>query len=358
MKTRPILPIRLLPVLLPLAAAVLAGTVPGPVPLSAADLTPEMIESIKAKMERLKEDLDGHVSERNKGAGDVFLSAASDPRKAVELYLKCQEEVNFKRKELSSSDFRQWKDQQGDRLGSPQFLESLQLQLRYLGISCRAAEVKNPEDTFSPLTSYVESLSRMEELPDQILTQSVADSVFSETYYLEDLLGSNDNWEPVPYNIEGIYERAIFPYLREEKPDELMTAWDKRIEQQTRIAAQLKELREANLRGMSRDQQFRARTGRNRRGDQGNVLGKYDEGDFRRETLPALHWAKMKDRYRYVDAVGGAQDMLAFVEKNLTQPNGQQWFDELEQLISERDGGGGSEDATAESGGTDGSFSN
>lgn len=303
----------------------------GATSLSAADLTPEQIESLKARLKALKTNLDSHLSNRNSSAEDNFMRASSDPRAAVELYINCYKLVNFDREGRSESDFRAWKDDQSDRLRDPQFVESLQHELRYLALSCKAAEVESVDEVFNSLMSYVDGLSRMEELPGPMLTQSVAGSVFSKAFYLEKLLGENDGWEPVPYNIGGVYERTIFPYLREKNPSALMGAWDKRIEQQSRLALLVEKKKEEELRGMNRDQ---ARRTRNAQNNQRGVMAQLDADDFANRTLPLLKWGKLKDMFSYVDQVNGAKAMLDFVEANLTSELGEDLYKEFASLIA------------------------
>lgn len=304
---------------------------------TAADLTPQQIESIRARLKALKADLENHLSSRNSGAGKVFADAAADPKKAVELYLKCEKLVNFDQEGLPESDFRGWKEDNEDRMREPAFVESLQLQLQYLALSCEAAESEEIDAVFSKLLSYVDSLSRMEELPTNALTSSVARSVFAEAYNLENLLGDNEGWEATPFNIGGIYDSTILPHLREENPGALMNAWDKRIEQETRIVMMLEAHKEKQLRGMNRDQQRRTRGNQNR---DGGLMGRYDKDDFINEALPRMEWAKLKDMFLFVDQINGAKAMLDFVEKHLTGEFGEQFFTDFNSVISSVSGGG------------------
>lgn len=298
----------------------------------AAPLTPEQIEVLKSQLEALKQNLDSHVSDRNSTAGQNFAAAAGDPRAAVELYLNCYKAVHFDREARSESDFRAWKDGQADRLRDEQFLESLQHQLRYLALSCQAAQTEKIEEIFNPLLNYVDGLSRLENPPANSLTESVANSVFARTYYLERLLGNNPRWESVPFNIGGIYEKTIMPFLREEKPEALMGAWDKRIEQETRLVMMLEEAREKELRGMNKDQERRAKTQQDR---QGGVLGNLDKEKFIARTLPDLKWSKLKDQFLYIDQVMGAKAMLDFVEEHLTHEFGEKYFEDFMQTLED-----------------------
>jgi len=298
--------------------------------VNAQELTAEQIESLRAKLKSLKADLESHLSSRNSGAGSVFSSAAEDPRAAVDLYLNCEKLVNYEREGRPESDFRAWKESNEDRLRDAGFIESLQMQLRYLALSCRAAEAEEIDQVFTPLMLYVDSLSRLEEMPTGNLTSSVAGSVFAEAYNLQRLLGENDAWEDTPFNISGIYESTILPYLREERPDALMNAWDKRIEQETRLVQMLEMHKEKELRGMSRDQQARARGQQNQGG---GVLRRLDEDDFNRETLPRMKWAKLRDMYEYVNQLEGAKAMLSFIEEHLQHDLGEEFFQAFEAVI-------------------------
>ncbi len=306
---------------------------------TAQELTPSQIESIKSQIKTMRESLEGHLSQRNSSAGQIFVQAASDSKAAMTLYLDCHKVVNYDREGRSESDFRAWKDSQEDRIKSEQFLESLMIQLRYLALSCQAAEADEIETIFGSLMSYVDGLSRLEELPTNALTSSVANSIFAERYYLDKLLGSNDNWEPVPFNIGGIYDKTIFPYLRDENPAALMNAWDKRIEQQSRIVAMIEQKKEEALRGLDRDQERRARGNQDR---QGGMMGELDQDDYLARTLPKLKWARLKDQFLYVDEVMGAKAMLDFVQEHITHELGEEFFNEFSDMINNRSAGSSS----------------
>ena len=299
--------------------------------IRAENLTPEQIESLKKQIKELKENLHQHLSSIHESAGNVFLQASGSNRGAIELYLRCQKLVNYERKGLKESDFRAWKESQAGRLQSDQFAESLRIQLRYLALSCRAAEVKKISEVFAPLTSYVSSLTQMKESPDQILMNSVANSVFAKAYDLESLLGKNAKWESVPYHIGGIYGKTILPYLREEKPEALMAAWDRRIEQETQLVSFYEKQKNKELRGKNADEKRKKRNAQKKAG--GKTMAGHNKDTFIRETLPNLKWGKLKDMFKYIDQLKGAQAMLAFVKENLETPNGEKFFQDFLSVI-------------------------
>lgn len=304
---------------------------------NAQSLTPEQLASLKVRLESLKTNLDSHLTARNTTAGQAFINAASDPKAAVELYLNCVKMVDFDRAGRPEADFKAWKDNQTKNLSDPKFVESLQHQLRYLALSCQAAETADKSAIFAPLMTHVDNLSRLTEMPTGGITQSVANSVFAKAYYLEKLLGKNENWEPVPINIAGIYSRTIMPYLRKENPAALMNAWDKRIEQETRLVMNLELKKQEELRGLNRDEERRAR---NVQANQGGALKDHGKEEFANRVLPQLQWSKLKDMFLYVDQVNGAKMMLDFVEANLKSEFGEAYYAEFEGLIDSAQGVG------------------
>ena len=112
-----------------------------------------------------------------------------------------------------------------------------------------------------------------------------------------------------------------------------MNAWDKRIEQQSRIVAMIEQKKEEALRGLDRDQERRTRGNQNR---QGGMMGELDGDDYIARTLPRLRWAKMRDQFLHVDEVMGAKAMLNFVQEQITNELGEEFFNEFSGLINEK----------------------
>ncbi|MEC5127274.1 hypothetical protein VSU19_10975 [Verrucomicrobiales bacterium BCK34] len=303
-------------------------------------LTQETLEKVKQQFEALEKEQAAHLSQRNSSAGDIFLRASADPKAAFELWEKCTKLIEFDREEKKDSEFREWKDGNSDKARDDRFLESLMIQLKYVGLSCQAAEAEKIEEVFPSILSYVDGLSRMEELPTNNVLKSVADSNFAKAYNLEALLGKNGRWEPVPFSIRGIYDKTILPHLREKNTAGLMNAWDKRIEQQTRLAQSLNtamEEAERELRLAEGDRQ----AGNKKRalndlvnGDRSNMMQSHDKDDFVREELPRLKWAKLKDQFQYVSPTTGAAAMLQFLKEHLTHELGEEFMNDFKNVIS------------------------
>jgi hypothetical protein len=304
----------------------------------AQELTPDQLEEISAQLAAIRKVLSDQASSRNQNAADVFLAAAGSGKEALELYVKCYKEVNFDREGRKESDFRDWRDKQADRFREDAFIEGLRLQLRYLGLSCKAAEAEELSQVFGSLIAYVDSLSQLEEMPSKEAMQAINSTVFAQAYELDEQLAKNKSWEQVPYNISGIYEKTILPYLRKESPDRLANAWDKRIEQETRVVQFLEKEKEKQLKGSAddkrktRDKQTERSKGNG--GNGGNVLRTHDKEFFLRDTLPSLRWGKMVDMFSYGNRPKAALDMLVFIKENIKSPKAETWMNQFADLLS------------------------
>lgn len=314
--------------------------------LPAQSLTPEQIASLKAKLETIKQSLDRNATVRHSTAGEKFLQAAADPKAAVALWENCIKELDFTRKGMRESDFREWRDSAGKRSDDPRFLESLLIQLRYLGLSCKAAESESPDAVFGDLITYVEGLSQMKELPTNDILGSVANSVFARAYDLQPLLSRNNNWEGSPYNIAGIYEKTILPQLREKNPGGLMNAWEKRIDQQSRLAVSLiamLEKEESRIRQLS-DPREKQREKRSIADlidrDQSRMLRTHSKDQFARETLPRLRWGKLKDQFTYVDPITASTGMVSLIGEVSPHPLAEEFYADFESLVDAAQGVG------------------
>lgn len=279
--------------------------------------------------------VDGRNIELNRSAASVFSQAASDPKAAVTLYAKCIREVNFVREEREEADYRDWEDRQKETFRSERFVQGLMVQLRYLALSCEAAEGKDLKELFPQILNYVDSLSQLSEIPSQQMLQGVDGSIFAQAYRIEDLLKKNsDQWEMVPINVKGIYEKSVLPYLREQDPGNLMVAWDRRIAQETQMARFYASLEEM---GSNRDQRKDSenQTRQLQQGRAGGIVKAYDEMVFEEETLPRLQWDRLRDLALYVDAPQGVAGLLAFVKERTELPIVSDLLDDLDKIVTE-----------------------
>ena len=299
------------------------------------ELTSDQLSHIYAELEELRMMIDGRNIDLNRSAAAVFAEASKDPKAAVELYAKCVREVNYIREEKEESDYRDWEDRQKETFRDPRFVQGLMVQLRYLSLTCEAAQGKDLRDLFPQILTYIDSLSQLSEHPSQQLLQGVNGSIFARAYRIEDLLQKNaENWEMAPINVSGIYEKTVLPFLRDRDPGNLMMAWDRRIAQETQMARFFAALEE---KGSNRDQRrdSERRSQQLQQGRTGGIVRAYDAVVFEEETLPRLQWNRMRDMALYVDAPQGVSAMLAFVKERTDLPIVSDLVDDLTKTVEE-----------------------
>lgn len=305
---------------------------------SAKPLTASQIEAIKKQLKELSEAAKGNIKMRHGTAEQAFLAASRDPKKAVELYMACYKELNFTQLDKEDRDYREWEDNNEERLKFKPFAKGLQMQLQYLWMATRAAQAEDISTIFPDLTSFIGQIGQMTEPPHPVLDGGVDDTVFARAYDLDDLLSGNDSdWELNPMSIGGIYEKTIYPYLRAEMPQNLDSAWEKRIAAETRLAQLFIEFEE----GMERYQERQSDEPNQIRGEV-NRMANYISGQnrraklFQKERLPGLQWGKAKDLYLYSDEALGAKAMLDIVRANIGHESMNGWIGELESLVANR----------------------
>ena len=307
------------------------------VPTYGIDLTLDQLGNISKQIADLKEVIEKQKSERSQSAWSVFKQASQDPKAATDLFLKCHRLVDFEREGREEKDYKEWEDKQTDRLRDENFLRSLMLQLSYLALTCQALETNDTAAVLPALLTHVESLTRLEEPPAQGLLQGVGNSIFARAYQVEDLIQSAKNWCDVPYDIAQIYEKTILPYLRKEKPEQLMAAWDRRIAQETAV---VQFLAEQATRGRNRDERKESEEEirRMQAGKSGQILRAYHQEDFEKVTLPQLQWGRLLDMFRYVDQTQAMTAMLSFLKANLDKDDAANWLGQIAGLVGEAKG--------------------
>ena len=280
-------------------------------PLLAQDqpLTP----TEKAQMLKTVKNIKGNVKKGRFGvhssAISAFRAASSSPISAYEFYLKCYKEINFTRKGAKESEYRDWKSKNKDYLSSREHATARKLQLQFLVLTLRAAQIpedKSKESLVPELTTLMDNcLSAYPYLgkSKRILSSGATGSTFAEVYDLQSTLGALRKWPRAPMDISGIYESTIFPiYRKPERVKELTAAWDKRISQEITLVAAA-DSSEA-------------------------------EADFTNKTLPKLKWAKYLDLLRAGKTRVALTAMVTLVKSNPEHQQIDAWLEELEGYLS------------------------
>ncbi len=309
---------------------------PAPLIVPEMALTPAQTAHILKELEKAE-------SQIGQGRGGVFSTALSKFRSAMSgdtealgLYLDCVKLQNFERKDLKQADFVDWREKNEARLKEGDFPRGLALQLEYLVLTLQAQDIDDPEKMgpiVTALQGYIGKIigevqasmkhtaSGAVEVKDVatkgnaggqrrgggagvagmggsalvgVLRQSVKGCEFSRAYLLEDYL-TRKEWEYSPLNIEGLFSSVIFPYYKTEKPEELGTQWD------ARINAEL-ALRKA-------------------------ILSETEYNIYAQQEHPRLQWQKQRDLLATnVNAINALAEMLKIIQANPNHPEAKEWL--------------------------------
>lgn len=321
---------------LPLALRAQTPEVPKP---AAPALTPTQVAAIEKKLKDLEKGYTDLVLKKNGSAEQVFKAAASSPEKALELYLKCYQEINFTRLNKEDREFREWRDANLAQFEFAPFKTALQMQLHYLSLVTRAAQQEELSAIFGDLTSFMGQIQSLSEPPHPYLNSDISGSIFAEVYNLDSALRrKEDTWELNPMNISGIYDKTILPFLREHNTASLESAWTSRIQQETKMA----QLFLAFENGMERYQEKsgRGNDGGGRVRNEVGRMAQFVRGEakraerFQEDRLPALNFGKAKDQFNYSNRAFGAKAMLDVIEANLTHDQAGDWIQEMQVLVA------------------------
>ena len=180
-------------------------------------------------------------------------AAASNGTAAANLYEKAIEATQFDGIRNKGSSFTDWKSSHADMLRNKEMQTMLLLHLKYLVLSMERKGSDKPELFAPPALSYAvevaafdpvllkqaeaikentgqkEDIAMMKEvqkMKDELLTKSLAESVFVKWLRLGSWLPKAEDWELAPGNISGILEKDVRPFLRKAKNPQLIETWE------------------------------------------------------------------------------------------------------------------------------------
>jgi len=284
-------------------------------PSYAQDLKQADREALLEKLEQIQERADSSVDAKFRTAVSAFKAAMSSESAAIDLYLKCEEKVNFEEMKKKSSDFRNWRRNNTDKLSDAAFKSTLRQQLRWLVLTIEAAE-KNPDLDKLAIEAgkIVDSImSQAEDLSSHrsVLEQSVTSTVFAQAYNINGL--KLEDWPLSPMQISEIYEQVLLPPLRQpDRLSSLRATWQNRMVHESALV-----------------DQWSLRPGEKLR--PGEHTPQYER--FVTNKLPQLKWAAEIDLFKAGDERTTALRMLKHIEDNLSHEAAPGWAREFTQLL-------------------------
>jgi hypothetical protein len=262
----------------------------------------EQLEQISRTLDEQKYGYNAKIIRELREAG-----VTSD--KSFALWLDCMKSVEFDQKGKTMTEYSEWKRGQTKDANRDRDAE-FQIQVQWLAIVLMDANAKTESargEAVAAAVMFLDNFVAQAQKADGKIggaaRQSVMDSVFARHYKLESSVIRRDGVAYTPGDIDGIYEKMILPYYRETKQAvNLMSAWKKRIEQQTAVA----------------------------------VSPRYKEAKekFEEERLPELRWGQAVELFRLGQEEPAATAMLSLIKSNMAHRNAANWISEMKTLLS------------------------
>jgi hypothetical protein len=288
-------------------------------PLAAEGLSNSDREALLEKLENIRKEADSKVDARFRTATSAFKNAMGSPNSALDLYLKCEEMVNFDDMKKKNVDFREWKRRNAEKLSDQGFRVALQQQLRWLVLTLEAASEDPDRDKLAAEAGKVVDfiVSKAEDLSQNrsVLEQGVTGSVFAQAY---DINGVKvENWPLAPGQIQAVYEQVLLPPLRRmDRLASLKATWTRRMSHEGTLI---------NLWGGNQDE----------KGKSGSQSPAYEK--FITAALPNLQWDAEMDLFKAGDERGAAIRMLEHIQKNIAHDSAPKWTESFVALIQKED---------------------
>lgn len=268
-------------------------------------LTPEQFEKIQQELNRIEGVVEEKRISSRSSAVSAFQKGAASDKAALDLYFECFKEVRFDRQDARSSDYRDWREKNEERVKEKENLAALRLQLQYLVLTLRAAEGVSRETLIPELESFAASIvANANEFEEGLkrLREPVNATVFAQAYGLDKSL-KVDNWSFNPGNFDSIYNQSVLPFYRESQPEALAAAWDRKIKLETDFVMATSEKNPSALE------------------------------TFKTETLPQLQFQKGRDMFAFCSQQQGALTMINLLKNHPDHPRAGDWLQEFRELL-------------------------
>ena len=135
----------------------------------------------------------------------------------------------------------------------------------------------------------------------EMMMRPLTDSVFVKYFQIESWVGEAKEWEMVPSNVDGMYEKTVLPELRREKNPQVLEYWDARIKREEARAAATRL--------------------------------DYNVERFRNVRKPTLLWRRAKEYFALDMPNRGIAEMFALLKANPLHPDFESWSGELEAML-------------------------
>lgn len=296
----------------------------------------QLLQSIK----QLREVSETAIKNRRNQTYGQISAAAQSAEKAVAFWKDAVKAVQFDGAKNEGTAMHNWKEGEGDVLGSKLCANAVKLHLQWLALSLQHSNGADTKQLLPQVIEYTKQLqmdaaaierlddqitrererggpvqkksiedAAVKRMHDQLLRTSINESPVSRWLQLGDLLSEytrkskteSAGWEMTPGNMEGIYQTIILPQFRATRDPRLLEYWDMTLKRETDRAAE----RKLDI----------------------------EQREWTQVKRPALLWARSQDVLLLGFRNRAISEMFNILKTYPQHPEAQSWGAQLEQLI-------------------------
>ncbi len=258
--------------------------------------------AVLATLKDLKTKQQIAVNKEKSGVSASINAAIADPTKFYELAVTAVELQGGGANDASR--LTEWRKRHGNELRNRDFADALRLHLVYLNLTWQHSMGVKTKDQLGALLDHVAAIGRNAELYSQfdIYRKSLSEGVFVPYFQIGPYIGGLKEWHDRPFDVEGIYEKIIFPELRTQKNPRLLDCWRDRIQLETMRATSAQNSLTANK--------------------------------FNNIRLPNLLWNRAEDELMLGLTNQAVADMLGLIKGHADHPDFDRWTARLTEIVT------------------------
>ena len=310
-------------------------------PVQADKLEKKEVEKIMKSLQSIKKAVMARNSKQNGSALKGFTQHAASPVAANAFYLSCLKKLRFTDEGKRAEAWRKYREGKDDTLNQVYHREAKQMELRYLILTIKAAQVEDRRDMMKPLVSFIDSMLELDGRGFEHL-EDCDSSIFTEFAKIENTIDPGD-WEMSPTNIKGIYDQGILPHMRKHRDPRLVDGWTSKIRHIKQYHGLVKAGRLKEEREKEREDR---RKGDKKDTDDYKAEAKEEKDpyeEFQNEDLPELKWEMCEDLVEYGFQAEALPLMLDVIRDHPNYKEITSWLasleNELAKALTELNGG-------------------
>ena len=305
-------------------------------PLWAQDASPVDLKALTALLKQIKEMRTATEKSKVDRVLQDFRAAAASNDAAIAFYAQAIGATQFDGKTHELTEFQEWKKREADNLKSAAMQNAARLHLSYALLTIQRAGGMTTKQLEPALSAHIAAvtaagaadaavLARREKAQDlkeaghrqnnggkqpekeplfwdqDLIKRGVDNGIFVQWYGISKTFANLKDWETSPGNLDGIYQKTLLPYYRQNKDPRVIAYWDDKIQQEAQKASS------------------------------SALSFKIDQ--FNKVTRPQLLWKRATDMEVIGQRNRALGEMMSLVKNFPDHPDLAEWISTLESML-------------------------